>query len=441
MFSVSIIVPSWHYFADPLKLQPLLELYFATVIDAHFKGEKVKVNIVDLRQYRKGQNKFELGKIDSYIPEQDLYLYWIDRTANYPELVSVVKELRRVYPKAKHAAGGTHIDNFPEESKKHFNAIILGPGEESFINIIKDSLNGSLKKTYKSDWRLVNYNDYPFARRHYLSKTAIANTATFEKYGGILGTTALFSRGCNFKCAYCIYNVPSTVQMRSPEKIEEEINYLKNEYKIEGVNLKDEMCIPLSEKIAIPFLKAIGRTNVVWRGQTRVGPSREMLTLARQTGCVELAVGVESASQQVLDIIRKGQTLQQVRDFIYDAKSVGIKIKMCLVLGLPGEPPNIVDMTRKFIEETQPDFVSVSGFCPIPGSEIFKNREYYGIKYIDEDWSKHAHLLFRFSDQEHFGLPFEYEKTNRWGKTFSRPEILNNIRELQHYLQERNKLY
>jgi len=441
MFSISIVVPSWHYFADPFKLQPLLELYFATVIDSRFGGREVKVNVVDLRQRRKGQNEFQLGKINSYIPEQDMYFYWISKTADYPELVSVVKEIRRVFPKAKHVAGGTHIDNFPEECERHFDAIILGPGEESLISIIKDSLKGSLKKVYKSDWNLVNYNDYPFARRHYLPKTDIVNMLLFEKYGDIPATTALFSRGCNFKCAYCVYNVPSKIQVRSPEAIEEEIKYLKNEYEIEGLNLKDEMCIPPPENITIPFLKAIARAGVIWRGQTRVGPSREILALARQTGCVELAIGVESASQQVLNIIRKGQTIQQVRDFIYSAKSVGIRIKMCLILGLPGEPRNIVDMTRKFIEETQPDYASISGFCPVPGSEIFKNREYYGIKYIDEDWNKHAHLLFRFSDQEDFGLPFEYEKTNRWGKTFSRPEIINNIRELQHYLKEHNMSY
>lgn len=68
---------------------------------------------------------------------------------------------------------------------------MVGPGEESFINIINDCLSGSLKKTYKSDWRLVKYDDYPFARRHYLSETAIVNTALFEKYGGVRGTSEL----------------------------------------------------------------------------------------------------------------------------------------------------------------------------------------------------------------------------------------------------------
>jgi len=428
MYSVGIIIPTWHYFANPFKLQPLSELYFATVLDSHFNG-RVKVSVIDLRELR--QDGFQ-----DIIPEQDIYLYWIAKSADYPEILSVVGQLRHTYPQAKHIAGGTHVDVFPEECRRHFDAIVLGPGEESFAIAIESPTG-----VYQDDWALVNYDTYPFARRHYLPEAAIVNNDLFEKYGGVRGTSAMFSRGCNFRCAYCIYNVPNTIQRRSPKKIEEEIKYLKDEYQIEGVNLRDEICIPLSPKVAAPYLEAIGRCGVIWRGQTRVGASQEIIALARQTGCVELAIGVESASQQVLNIVRKKQTLRQVRDTVYFCKLFGIKVKMCLILGLPGEPPNIMDITRKLIEETQPDYVNISGFCPVPGCEIFNNRDYYGIKYIDEDWSRHAHLLYRFQDDEHFGVPFEYEKANRWGETLARAEIIKNIKELQHYAREHNMSY
>lgn len=437
MLSIGIIVPTWHYFANPFKLQPLNELYFATVIDSRSQGRDVYVNVIDLREARSLKREISLEDI----PEHDLYLYWIAKTADYNEIISVVQQARRAYPKAKHVAGGTHVDVFPKECEKQFDAVVLGPGEESFINIINDYRSNSLKKVYQSDWRCVQYSGYPFARRHYLPETAIVNTVLFEKYGGVRGTSTLFSRGCNFKCAYCIYNVPPVIQTRNPKSIEEEINYLKDEYNIEGVNLRDEICIPLSSRVAIPYLEAIGRSNVIWRGQTRLGASKEIIALARETGCVELAVGVESVSQQVLDIINKKQTVQQAKDFIQTCKSFGIKIKMCLILGLPGEPPDIVNMTRSFIEETKPDYVNISGFCPVPGSPAFNNSKYYGIKCICEDWSKHAYLLFRFSDEEHFGIPFEYEETNRWGKTFSGAEIIENIKELQHYVREQCMSY
>ena len=36
MTSVCFVVPSWHYWTNPLKLQPMWEMYYATVCQAHF---------------------------------------------------------------------------------------------------------------------------------------------------------------------------------------------------------------------------------------------------------------------------------------------------------------------------------------------------------------------------------------------------------------------
>jgi len=230
--------------------------------------------------------------------------------------------------------------------------------------------------------------------------------------------------------------------MRKPESITEEIEYLKSEYKIEAVNLKDEICVPVARDVAIPFMQAIKKAKVLWRGQTTVlGVTEEKIALAEQSGCVELATGVESVSQQVLDIIDKKITVDQVRNFIKLCKKYDIKVKMCLVFGLPGEPPTIVEDTRVFIEETKPDYVSLSGLDPLPGSDIYENSAYYGIKNIDTNWEKHAHLLYRFSDHEEVGLPFEYEEVNKWGRTFTREQIIDNIRKTQEYFRQRQMTY
>ncbi len=436
MFKVSIIISDWHYWANPLRIQPIHELYFATAIDAHFLNREVRVNLIDLRGIQPDRQVYHILK-------SDLYFYWIPKTGDYLGIQRVVDQLRQVYPQARHAAGGTHIDIFPEESAQVFDAIVIGPGEESFVSIIDDCLKANLQKIYKSDYKDINYGNYPFMRRHYLPETAIVNTLLFEKYGkDIRSTCVLFSRGCSFRCKFCIYNVPNAIQMRTPQSIEEEINYLKQEYKIKAINLKDEICIPIIDTAAIPFLEAVQRSKIIWRGQTTVaGISEEKIRLAKESGCVELAVGVESASQQVMDILDKKIKLDQVINFINLCKKYSIKVKMCLIFGLPGEPENILDLTRTFIEEAGPDYVSLSGLDPVPGSEIYSNFRYYGIKDIDTNWEKHAHLLYRFSDYEEVGIPFEYEKTNRWGKAFSRAQIIENIQKMQGYFREHKMIY
>jgi len=100
-----------------------------------------------------------------------------------------------------------------------------------------------------------------------------------------------------------------------------------------------------------------------------------------------------------------------------------------------------VERTIKFIEKTIPDYVSVSGLCPVPGSDMFKNPQKYGIKDIDRNWEKHAHLMFRFKDEEDHGLPFNFYEQNEFGKSFTREEIINNILILQKYLRQNNMSY
>jgi len=442
MIRAALIVPTWHYFSNPFKLQPLNELYLATALERDC-GAIATLSVVDLRETRRNaRGKLNAGNVTAIIPEQDLYLHWVGKTADFPEVAEVVGLLRRAYPKARHIAGGMHIEVFPKESAGVFDAIVLGPGESSFAAAIRDLEDGKeLSPQYRSDWKEVSYSDFPFPRRDFLPEDAIVNTTLFEQYGGVRGTSAMFSRGCNFSCAYCVYNLPHQSQVRTPQQIRDEILYLKGAYRLDGINLRDEICVPLAPKVAVPYLEAIGSTQVIWRGQTKVGAPREVLALARQTGCVELALGVESASPQVLEIINKKQNLDQVRSCIETCHELGIRIKMCLIMGLPGEPHDILEQTMKLIDETRPDFVNVSGFCPAPGSPIFRERDRFGIKWIDEDWSRHAHLMFRFSDEEHFGLPFAYHEDTPWGKSLSNAQIAENIRTLQTYLRNNGMAY
>ena len=439
MSTISFIIPTWKYFANPFKLQPLLEMYFATHLRESFP--EMEVDCVDLRSFRRQKEDESISFedfCDSRIPERDMYIYWSPKTADSCELDSIVEFLRKKHPNAVHVAGGTHIDQFPEESMLVYDAVINGPGERAMSQIVNEHFSGKglEKKLYKDSWSEVYYKDFPVTRRDFLPPESIVNTELFEKYGSPLGTSVLLSRGCPFKCAFCVYNVPNTMQLREPKDIEKEINYLKEDYGVTAINLRDEICVGLSERRYVPFLEAIGNCNVMWRGQTRTGIKKHMFALAKETGCVELDLGVESPCQDVLDAIKKQQTVEQCEDSIRWCKELGIKARINLILGLPNEPKDIVDQCIKFIERNEPDYASVSGLCPVPGSDMFKNPSKYGIKIIDRNWQKHAHLMFRFGDEEDHGLPFDYDDSG-----FTRSEIAKNVQRLQQYLRDNDMTY
>ena len=434
MLSIGGIIPSWRYWANPMKIQPLWDLYYATLI-----AERIPDASVDLTDLRLPDFKDN----SAGIPERDIYLHWIMRTADAPEVYGIVQELRETYPKAVHIAGGTHVDNCAYECEKIFDACIHGTGEELLVSAIEDFRNKDMKRSYRSSLSFP-FADYSFARRDFIPSSSVVNYEHFAQYEEVLGTGVYFSRGCGFKCKFCVYNWPPKFDFRTPAQIKSELEYLKQEYNIGAVILKDEVCIPVNKSLARPYLEAIGSAGIKWRGQTVPLASEELVSLAKDSGCVELTIGLESVeSDKVLEIAnsRKNPSVENGRRFIELLKKYGIKVRANLILGLPGESKDVAKNTIKYLEEVDPDYVSVSGFDPVPGSEFYENYAEYGIDYIGEDLSKHAHLLYRFGDEEDVGLPFEYKSMTSWGEALTRDEIIAAIQEVQHYLREHGKTY
>ena len=437
MLNVGFICPSSHYLHDPFKGDPHTQLYLLTILEEKFRDE-INPSLIDLRGIKR---KFAIRQI----PECDIYLHSV-YTLDYTEQKSIVRRLRENYPKAKHIAGGPHVIEFPEESLNLFDSLIIGEGEESIVQVIDDVMNNKLESVYKQESK-IDINAYPFPLRKYLPKSAVARKDMMtlksnKEYKEILGTTTLFSRGCPYNCTFCsmpqLKQFEKKTRYRKPNLIKDEIKYLQMEYGIRGINLLDEIGIPLNKEKAISHLEAIAETGILWRGQTRVdGFTPEIARLARDSGCIAMGLGAESASQMALDMINKGIKVKRSKKAIRLLKENNIETRVYLILGLPGEPRDIVKKTWKFIEETKPDLVYLSLFTVRPGTEVYNNPKRFGIKNVDTDWDRTMHLFGRYEDEAPT-LTFEYEEHTPWGRGFSKEELINNYIELQSKLRENN---
>ena len=346
---VTFIIPSWHYWNDPLKHQPYWEMHYAT----HVKSAGYTVTIEDLRVSEK--SSFE--NMTNEIEESDFYFYWIFKTGDAFEIYSIAKILKKRFPKSIHAAGGTHVDKEPYESANNFDAIVTGPGEKAFLKIIEDSLESKLIKIYQSNYSEIPFSSTLIPDREFLPDNLIVNNKLFTGYADVPGTLTYFSRGCIYKCSYCTYNVPNALQVRTPTQIKNEISYLKERYSIRGLLVKDEVALNPNKKICSETLNAIQDSELIWRGQTTTLATYDQLKHAADSGCLELAIGVETADENVMKLIDKTwQDRKQILDFAENARKVGIKIKVCLILGLPGEPRDIVKKNNKFVRGIRTKF-------------------------------------------------------------------------------------
>lgn len=389
----NIIIPSWSYWNEPLRPQPLTSLYLATILE----DNGVDVEITDFRDGQKKVNK------------ADYYLYTI-ASPDLKECQQIARNIRQVYPDSTHIAGGPHPTILPNETEG-FDIVVSGRGEEFLYKLAKGNKSS------------------PFPKRHFLPKEKIVNDSLF-KTDKIRSTTAQFSFGCPYSCSFCANYSRGPIRRNSLEDISSEIDYLKSEYDIQGLSLQDEIVFPFKKQEAEAFLDLLKEKKVYWRGQTRAMKDTSILKRAKESGLVELSFGLESVNQDVLDLTNKKIKVKDVERNLQVCRELGIKTRLYLINGLPREPDDIVQQTIDFIERNSPDIVLLSSLQPYPGSPISNDPQRYGIKWISHDYEKFSHI--RDSNKEIDKLvPFEYEDG------FSRERIVKNLKRLETYLIEK----
>jgi len=427
--NVSFVIPSDLINFKPFRNIPINVLHLSTIIEEKF-GDCVSV--IDLRGIKP-------DNIIYYITDNDVFFYSLT-TINYGETIRTVNEIRKEYPNSKHIAGGIHVNLYTEECLKIFDSVCVGEGDDKIVEIMNDAKINDLKKIYVEE-KLLDVNKYPFPNRKFLPKAAIVEKGTLnDPYKDLLGTSVLLSRGCPFKCDFCANLIQSKPRYRTAELIEEEINYLKTNYNISSLAIKDDNILLSNIKQMEKIMSALARTNLKWRGNCRAnGISKETVKMAKDAGCVDLAIGLESVCQNVLNNINKRINIEESKTFFGYLNEFEIGIRLNVIMGLPGEPKDIVEKTIKYIEDVKPSSVLASILTPIPGSAIYKNPDKFGI-ILDNDinFSKLFNVFNRFGTDEEVLMSFKYKETTPFGKSMTNEEIIKNYNDLQSYLRSKN---
>lgn len=430
MSSASFILPPDEQNFKPFRNQPLVALHLLTILRNRL-DKNYDFSIIDLRGIKKENVKF-------YVPERDIYFYSV-YTIEWPSVVYARDIIRQTYPNAIHIAGGPHINILKEKAADGFDAIVIGEGEETIIQVVKDVRDKRLKPIYHGI-AVSNLDAYSFAARDFLPKSAIVDREVLDAPNReLLGTTVLFSRGCPFRCTFCANMQYGPVKFRSPTLIEQEIEYLKAHYGVQALALKDDNGIPVNRHVAAPFLEAIGRTGVKWRGQSRAnGISEEVVKLAAASGCTDIALGIESVSEMALKASNKKLNLTEAKNYIGLLNRYGIASRLHFIIGLPGEEDDIAQQIIRFVDESEPRSVLLSLLCPIPGSRMFENPEEFGIRIKgDSDWERYRTAFARFDENETPQLTFEYDSMTPWGPGRTADRIVGDYLSLQATFRER----
>jgi radical SAM superfamily enzyme YgiQ (UPF0313 family) len=200
------------------------------------------------------------------------------------------------------------------------------------------------------------------------------------------------------------------VRFRSPDNIIAEIKQLIDVYGITHFRFQDDTMI-INGRWITELCEKMHPLNITWRCTTRVDHSQKWaLQLLKYAGCYEIAYGIETLEDEVLEMNNKQITNEQIQKAVATAKEVGLKTRLFFMIGLPGQGITMADDIIKFIEECKPDAVNLSTFVPMPGSDIYNNPSKYGIKINTDDWNKYIMSRGLYGNEAEEPFIFTHDK-------------------------------
>jgi len=354
------IVPDSPFLIDEKVFPFLGPLYLSAVL----KKEGHDVKVIDLVA---GQ---EIPAIEAD------YIGITATTPQFPRAVEINYALKLKYPHTPIMIGGPHASANPEECKKYFDFVCVGEGERflQYITAMKPTVcDWGMSLPYIDDLDDIPFPDWDaidLSQYHYL-------------IDGKRTMNILTSRGCPYACAFCC-KAPwgQRIRYRSAENVIEEIGLLRIRG-YEGLMLyDDEFFLNVSRDAEI--VEALGKSGMVWRCFSRadvIMKHADLIAAAAANGLKEILIGCESGSKDILKSINKGTTPVMNEEAIDFLKSLKVRMKAALIVGLPGETPDTIKATERFVERVKPDSVDFTVLRVMPGSDIWNHPDRYDLKF------------------------------------------------------------
>jgi len=207
--------------------------------------------------------------------------------------------------------------------------------------------------------------------------------------------SVLSSRGCPHGCMFCASArlFGPRYRPRAPRDVVREIEGLAAAG-IDRITFVDDLFTGSRRRVLdICRLMADRGLKVSWGCETRADAvDAPLLEAMRAAGCDYVYYGTETGDPGTMERLGKGLDLDAVRTVVRLTRSLGIKVKMSVMVGLPGDTEESARHTLDFVHDVGPDGVAVLIATPLPGSPLWDRPEAFGARIVDRDLEHYDYL-------------------------------------------------
>jgi len=363
------------------------------------------------------------------------------KSQNYAAACNVAKIVKSVNNNTLVVFGGPHATLIKGEllNNPAIDIGVLREGEETLVEIL-DAFEGSKPlSAIKGIVYREGDNIFETQRREFIDDldslpfpVTVAQDCLidFDKYPRKSFKYIFAIRGCPFSCSFCgsRYTWSRKVRFRSVENIIEEIREIQR-LGIDDIHFDDDtwgikksfiqnLCIAIKEQC--PGLR--------WSCEIHVKfVDDETISFMKSAGCHSIQIGVESGNNEILKLLNKNSTIEDVFAAANIIKKHNIHLQTFFIVGFPQETEETLHDTISAMTSIPADFLIYSIFTPYYGTKLFNHCKELGIIVDDFDIS-----LFNHQSPENYFCP-----------NIPKDEFKECIRELEKTvdrINNRNKL-
>jgi len=312
-------------------------------------------------------------------------------TNQYKYALEIARDLRSYYD-GPVVFGGIHPTMDPASclDEPAIDSVCLGEGEEALLELARKGGDprGVRNMGYRVDGGRVIEPVRPYADIGSLPPKdyeIFDFQAMIDAKDGWVGLLA--SRGCPFRCTYCLNhkiielykgsgNPPRNyIRRHSVDQVVGEIEYVLRRYSRTRMFIFDDDLFTFDKGWLREFsekYRSVTSLGFVCNAHVRMF-DEETASYLKDAGCRIVKFGVESGSERIRrDMLCRYMTNRDIEDAFRAAHKFGLHTSAFVMIGLPGEDKEDVRRTLRLLAAVQPGRIRWTLFFPYVGTRAFE---------------------------------------------------------------------
>jgi len=369
------------------------------------------------------------------------YLGLSATTISVTNAARIAARVRELVPGVVSIVGGPHASAVPERTLEAFEAFdyaIAGEGEHSLFDLLGrleagapvDDVAGLARRTQggiRANPRapyIDDLDELPMPAWDLLPDFPYRFQPSLFSYPRTPVATVITSRGCPFSCSFCDRSTSGRKgRMHSVDYVVRMCRHLV-ELGVKHILFVDDLFTVRKQRVA-EMCEAFLQEGFGFSWSCSSHPNLldlDTLRLMRRAGCWQIAYGIESGSQRILDVVKREVRIPRMRETLRMTRAAGIRTKGYLMIGHPTEGIDSLEENLRFVREVELDLCQITKFTPYPGTPAYPTVRQHGS--FEENWERMNAMNFIFLPHGLDEITLEDYFHRLYRGFYTRPDVL-----------------